>query len=272
MLIAALLTPLALASASAVQQPAAVPPARWISSWDHGECLLTRAIGNAEALSVRTTPGSGYASLWIRRPAASSGPHGSNLNGVVTLLPGDRQIESGTVEHFRYRGDTLYIIWFPSDVLLARLESATSVRVAIERTQLVDLPLGNAAGAVNIMRQCMDDQLRSWGIDPTSLSSLSQRPTPLHARGFLGYFSDGDYPDDALRAGHQGAATVRLNITPEGTVAECTTLVSSGHRSLDTRTCLIFTRRARFRPALNATGAPTSAPLILTIYWRIGRF
>ncbi len=247
--------------------------ARWISRWDQGECQLIRAAGNplTERLKITMTPGSGSVALWIwgaqRRPPRQ----GRRMRVTIALAPSGTIISSDNVQHNRERGHTLYLIRPIDDRYLSDFASAQHLQVDIDGAQILSMPVGNASAAFDVLRQCATDQLRTWGLDPGAMTALRERPKPSHPRGVPGFFSHNDYPLQALRSGHSGATVVRLDITPEGRVAQCSLLQSSGHRSLDEQTCDVILRRGRFHPALDSTGAPTTAPLVARVQWNVAR-
>lgn len=84
-----------------------------------------------------------------------------------------------------------------------------------------------------------------------------------------GLVSHHDYPAAALRAGEQGNVQVRLDIGTSGRVHGCTVLQSSRSAILDSTTCRILRARARFEPARDANGKPTTDQIVQTIAWRM---
>jgi protein TonB len=82
-------------------------------------------------------------------------------------------------------------------------------------------------------------------------------------------FSDEDYPASAVRAGESGTTGFRLQVSPAGRVAECTVTSSSGSSALDQTTCRLLKSRARFTPARDSTGSPTSDTVSARIVWRL---
>jgi protein TonB len=93
---------------------------------------------------------------------------------------------------------------------------------------------------------------------------------PAKARANLAsYFSDDDYPQDAIRNEQQGTTGVRLDIGPDGRVTNCTVTSSSGSSSLDSTTCRLLRSRARFTPATDSSGARTSDTTSTRIVWRL---
>ena len=83
-----------------------------------------------------------------------------------------------------------------------------------------------------------------------------------------GLISGDDYPPSALDNNEQGSVQVSLTIGSNGRVTGCS---SSGGASatLKAATCRLLTARARFSPAQDASGNPTSSTYSQTITWRI---
>ena len=83
-------------------------------------------------------------------------------------------------------------------------------------------------------------------------------------------FSADDYPASAQSAGAEGTVQATLTIGPDGRIAGCNVTRSSGNSSLDSATCNILRRRAKFTPARDSNGQPTtdtySTPPIV---WRL---
>lgn len=91
---------------------------------------------------------------------------------------------------------------------------------------------------------------------------------PRSATGNLqGLFRGDDYPQSALRADEQGSVTARLTVGPNGRVLNCQVTSSSRSRALDRATCQILQSRARFTPARNNRGKPTTDTVAQRIRW-----
>jgi protein TonB len=91
---------------------------------------------------------------------------------------------------------------------------------------------------------------------------------PAKARANLAsYVNDDDYPSDAVRNEEQGTTSFRLDVGTDGRVTNCTVTGSSGSRSLDNATCRIMRSRARFTPARNNLGQPTTDTVSHRIRW-----
>jgi periplasmic protein TonB len=83
-----------------------------------------------------------------------------------------------------------------------------------------------------------------------------------------GLISSDDYPPSALDNNEQGSVQVTLTIGPSGRVTGCSPS-GSASSTLKSATCRLLTSRARFSPAQDANGNPTSSSYSQTIVWRI---
>jgi protein TonB len=71
-------------------------------------------------------------------------------------------------------------------------------------------------------------------------------------------FSADDYPASAQAAGAEGTAQAELTIGTDGRVVSCSLTRSTGNSALDEATCNILRRRAKFTPARDSNGNPTT--------------
>jgi protein TonB len=93
---------------------------------------------------------------------------------------------------------------------------------------------------------------------------------PQRARANLNsYFSADDYPAAALRGNDQGTTGFSLTIGPNGRVTDCSVTSSSGSSALDQATCRILRSRARYTPARDSSGNPTSGRDSGRVTWRL---
>jgi protein TonB len=99
-------------------------------------------------------------------------------------------------------------------------------------------------------------------------------PTPRQSQAksltgsLQGLFSNDDYPSSALDNNEQGTVTVTLTIGPSGRVTGCSPS-GSASSTLKQTTCRIVSARARFSPAQDENGNPTSSTYSQSITWRI---
>ena len=92
-------------------------------------------------------------------------------------------------------------------------------------------------------------------------------PVPLSNPGE--WVTSDDYPADALRSEQAGTVAFRLTVTPAGVVSACQITMSSGTASLDATACSLLSRRARFNPARDAYGKPTTGTYSNRVRWQI---
>lgn len=78
-----------------------------------------------------------------------------------------------------------------------------------------------------------------------------------------------DYPARALREEREGTTGFRVTVGPDGRVTDCQITSSSGHSDLDQATCDNVRRRARFAPATDGEGNPTSGTYQNRVRWVI---
>jgi TonB family protein len=95
-------------------------------------------------------------------------------------------------------------------------------------------------------------------------------PGPARARANLpSLFSDEDYPSEAVRNYEEGPVAFRLQIGSSGAPTACSVTASSGSATLDSTTCRLLMERARFEPARDARGRPTTDTYEGRIVWRL---
>lgn len=99
-------------------------------------------------------------------------------------------------------------------------------------------------------------------------------PPPSRARGAtpdgLGRWSariQESYPPRAVRDEVEGRVGVRVSIGANGRVADCSVTSSSGSGILDEAACAGMRNYARFNPALDAAGNPTTGSYSTTIVY-----
>ena len=85
------------------------------------------------------------------------------------------------------------------------------------------------------------------------------------------WVSTDDYPGASLRRGEQGSVRFELAVGTDGRVTGCQVTASSGSADLDAATCRFVSKRARFDPATDGTGARVAGSYKGSIRWVIPR-
>ena len=83
-------------------------------------------------------------------------------------------------------------------------------------------------------------------------------------------FTNDDYPASAMAAGAEGTAQATLTVGADGRVIACNLIKSTGNSALDSATCNILRRRAKFTPARDSNGnATTDTVTTPPIRWQL---
>lgn len=78
-----------------------------------------------------------------------------------------------------------------------------------------------------------------------------------------------NYPARALREEIEGTVGVRVSVTPDGRATGCSVTASSGSDILDSAACAGMERYARFDPALDNAGNPTTGSYSTRITYKL---
>lgn len=89
------------------------------------------------------------------------------------------------------------------------------------------------------------------------------------ASNWKNWITTEDYPSGAIRENVQGLVVISVMIGTDGRVRSCLVTQSSGSRLLDDATCRLYTLRARFTPARDADGNPTTEQRTIHYRWQI---
>jgi protein TonB len=96
------------------------------------------------------------------------------------------------------------------------------------------------------------------------------QPKSASPRGNPGSWANAnDYPSRALREEKEGVTRFSVQIDANGRVTSCNVTGSSGTPELDSTTCSLIQRRARFNPATDGEGKPTSGSWSSSVRWQI---
>jgi len=103
--------------------------------------------------------------------------------------------------------------------------------------------------ALSLLASAVATAQAPWSVPPDDFGGAKPR-------SIGSWFSYDDYPDSAVKAGEQGYVTISFLIGLDGRMTDCKVVRSSGYPRLDAIPCKVLTKRARFTPAKDASGAP----------------
>lgn len=243
-----------------VPAPAAplAPTGKWVVNFDDAQCVASRAYGE-DQLFLKAAPIGDVVQFGIMQ----SGRSGPPVQVEAEVLPSAGDAYRGTAVRWSANAPParrMYLINMPVTDF-ERLSRAPSLALKIGDLRR-DFAMPAMHELARVMKTCVDDLQQVW--------SSGGSGTPARAMANLAsYFSDGDYPQDAIRNDQSGTTQFALLIDEQGKVADCMVIQSSGQAGLDTQSCAIVKKRARFTPARDANGKPTKDRVTSRISWRI---
>ena len=105
---------------------------------------------------------------------------------------------------------------------------------------------------------------------PTAVEKPLFTPRAVRPTGNPGlWVSTSDYPGASLRRGEQGMVRFEVGVGTDGRVSDCRVTASSGSADLDAATCKYVSKRAKFEPATDSTGARVTGTYSGSIRWLI---
>jgi len=93
----------------------------------------------------------------------------------------------------------------------------------------------------------------------------SKKATPRNNRNR--WVTTNDYPSRSLQREEEGTSRLNMTISAKGRVTACS--ASGATAALDKAACRFATRRARFNPALDTNGNPTTGQYSTSVRWQI---
>lgn len=122
-------------------------------------------------------------------------------------------------------------------------------------------------GPFSALDTCIDNLLTSWGVDIEKHKTLGRAVTPLDSPEK--WIVSSDYPSNMLSAGQPALVNFRLSIGPDGVPTACHIQATTRPKEFDNADCKSVMRRARFSPALDATGQPLVSYYQNDVYFRL---
>jgi hypothetical protein len=119
--------------------------------------------------------------------------------------------------------------------------------------------------AMDEMRKCHRQMIAGWGFDPEVQESLMRHAEP--ADNPASWLSFKDYPQSALRHRRSSIVVFRLNVDETGQPSACFVPRSYTPQDFVATTCEVLMGRARFKPALDASGKPVASYFVNTVAW-----
>lgn len=155
---------------------------------------------------------------------------------------------------------------------IPQLDPAEGDRVAFvdlkQGGRAVRLETGPLGEAFKVLNQCTLDLLRDWGLDPEQHLTATSLPRWINQAALTRKIV-ADYPSSAYSQGEQAIMRMRVIVSEQGTVENCTILKATDTDRLESPACRVM-QGARFEPARDAQGQPFRSLYVTSITYRIG--
>jgi TonB family protein len=242
------------------------PSARWVVNFDNAECRASRNYGTVESplfLALKVPPVGGVIQIAMMTKDKKREPRQVDAQLII-----DQQapLRTSMLIFTNAQKERVHLINLPvEDFTAARSAKAVAIR---SKDGVVDetFALSSVEPLMKVMDRCVADLREVWNV------SAPDAPLPRlkeNAQGSLhGLIRDHEYPDVAVMRGQSGTVSVALLIDETGRIADCALTGTSGAASLDAQTCVLLTKRARFKPAIGLDGKPAKGSFFQRIAWR----
>lgn len=131
----------------------------------------------------------------------------------------------------------------------------------------VTLETGSMRAPFVALDKCIDNLMTTWGIDTEKHKTLTRKVKPRQSPGR--WVVSGDYPLDMLASGQPAIVEFRLSVGADGVPTACHIQSTTRPKEFDDAVCKSVMRRARFDPALDATGKPLASYYRNTVRFQI---
>lgn len=248
-------------AADRLPSPILEPLGPWVVEAETDTCLVQRSYGaRDQRVMVALQPVFNLQTMDVI--VLTTQPHPDQRLGDAKLTPGpDGATVTGTYSSVALTGKPQRLTRITTDrALLDALSKAQTLAI---RAKPVDIRIRVAAfqKAMKAFDECRDGLLRSWGVDPATVTP-ERAPKP---RNMLNYFRPEDYPVEAQRSGIIGRVLTVLQVDMAGKVTNCRITASAG-AVLNAGTCR-QAMKMRFDPGTDAAGHPTPSIYVLPVRW-----
>ena len=242
---------------------------KWILDYGETQCSAVKKYdqpGEPLTLAIRPSPvGDTYEFLLGRN---REGPvYASQLNGSIDFGPGPIK---APVLHYGGKGQNrekvdAYSFRLPATAIAGAM-TANAVRFQVRDGPDLSLAVDNMRPLLAGLETCIEDLKRYWNYGGEKTGAIA-----VPARGDVRHlFTSGDYPDEALWRGQEGAAQFLLLVDEKGRAAGCHVVVPSGVPVLDAMGCQVIRERVKMKPARDPQGrAVRSAYTTPPVSWRM---
>ncbi len=237
------------------------PSTPWQIDYADRECRLTRSFGNGDrAILFRLARGATFDRFDIML-AGQSLPRKKRKVAVSMTLEPQAVTETFEGQNLPVPKRSEYVLrWFDGTAeAITKGPKHQDMLVQTKDGFSVRMKMTDIKPAIAAMKNCHDDLLKGWGIDPDAVTKLQKLPEPIG--------NPGDWVPLNGELSQERRLVFKLAVGKDGRVLNCIVLESSSNADLDTRSCYNLKTKARFKPAVAANGEEVEAPWISRVRW-----
>lgn len=238
------------------------PTGKWVLDYGETACTVYRNYGSEQSpivLAFRPSPNGSVVRVSLLRDGGGTTarhfPIWSNILG---------EAQKTTALRFPSAGGKKETIWI--NFARSQLEALPQVgELAFAARGLIDerFALPSMSAVLKGLDTCNADLRHHWNIG--GVSAVATQATPSKSPG--SWVNNDDYPQQALDEGASGIVQFVLLIDGDGKVRDCMVEETSGVASLDAMACLLLRERAKFKPAVDASGKPVRSSWTNRFRW-----
>lgn len=243
---------------------AAEPISDWGLEPSSTGCVISRSYGLAKSpvlIGMKAMPEGGGLQLAIVRPAYRRDVDQSPAEVAAGPAVIETTALSFPVAGRDHRSANLINL---SAEQAKSLRKAATLSVRVTASTHEDFDLGPMAEAWASLDSCVQRLRDTWNVENIA-GRIATPPEPIMPLNSL--FSSNDYPRDAIQQNQSGTVVVQLLIDESGAVKDCTLAQTSGITLLDSRSCGIIVKGAKFKPATDIQGRPVKSSTTQHISW-----
>lgn len=248
------------------------PTDKWNVNFADAQCVASRAYGTAEKplhLALKAPPLGDVMQIVVMKEA--SGTEAQQVEATIGLDGGQALKTNMLMFSPPKKRVRAYVLNMPA-ANFGKVRQAKNLAIRSQGLNEI-FALSQMEPLLKIMDDCVADLREVWNVqnsDDDQSAPPQQSALPRRAIGSLqGIIKADDYPAVAINERQTGMVRVAILIDESGRIADCTIIQTSAVASLDAQTCAIVKTRAKFQPALDASGKPTKDAHLQSVTWRI---
>ena len=256
------------------------PSSNWLLDYAEDSCALRRTFGEDGSkvlLEMRQFAPDNQLQLMIssadiayrnRRPSVRFLPDATKAKPQDVMAVESDDWGKGVLLHTSVRtapdGEPVNAAYWNPDARDEREAAITGISVTGTFRQNFLLLTGALAKPMNAMRECVDNLMTHWGLDPEVQRNLLRPATPKNYRETALALVKQGYPSDMIRNGEQTAMRIRMAVDESGKGTICKAQLNLGNEVFERTACDFLAKRLEFNPALGRDGNPVAS------YWTVG--